>query len=158
MSNAISKIKIKLLNKNFRAVLYLIYFIFLYIIARFIALHIQLYNFEFVSDLHKSLIEIEVNILEMYFNYLDLLKYVKENTLVFTNDNSIIVLSGCSGLDPMFRILFIVLCFPGPIRSKIWYIPFSLLLVLLAAIIHLIILSGKGLPCPGEAAGLQTPG
>lgn len=140
MFSAISKIKKK--KKKFSAVLYIMYFLVLYLIARFISVFfVSGSDLNLISELHSILISLEVNILKVYFGFFNLVWSVDGNTIFFTNSNSIIVMPGCSGLDPLFRILFIFLLFPGPLKSKLWYIPLSMFLVLIAAVIHLIVLA-----------------
>ena len=122
-------------------ILYVIYFLFLYIIARFISLYFLEPNIEIITGLHDFLIKIEVYSLKTFFNYFNLVGGVEEDTIIFSNSYSLRVLPGCSGLIQMFRIFFVLLFFPGSWASKLWYIPLSLVLVLIAAMVHLFILS-----------------
>ena len=140
-SFVILKIKNGLANKNIRVPFYVIYFLFLYVIAWFLSRKLDVSDLVDLNKMHDILIQIEINVLRLHFDYFNLFGSVRENILIFTNSNSIRVEPGCSGLIPMLRIFFVLIFFPGPWQKKLWYIPLSLLLVFIAALIHLFILS-----------------
>jgi exosortase/archaeosortase family protein len=56
------------------------------------------------------------------------------------NNNSIFLFEGCSGLKQVIQFTLLILCYPGRIQRKLWYIPFSTMVLLIAAMIHFIFL------------------
>ncbi len=62
------------------------------------------------------------------------------NTIVINNINVIQLYSGCSGLDPLFRITFILILYPLIWKTKIWLFPLSWFIILFAATFHFILL------------------
>lgn len=65
--------------------------------------------------------------------------YSIENlTWYFDNGSSITIVDGCSGLKAYMQFTIIILFFPGPIKSKIWFIPTGLIILFITNIIRLI--------------------
>ena len=61
--------------------------------------------------------------------------------IICINETEIIqLLPGCSGLQLLLRITFILLLYPLPWKMKAWLFPLSCLIILFAATIHFIIL------------------
>ena len=56
------------------------------------------------------------------------------------NTECIQLLPGCSGLQPIMRMTFILLLYPIPWKIKSWLFPLSWAIILLAATIHFILL------------------
>ena len=128
-------------NRKGQILIYLALFIILNIIALYLSRLLLKADIAFFHELHSILINIEREFLVAYFEKFNLLDKVDQNTLTFMNGNSMQILPGCSGLIQMFRIFFVLLFFPGSRYHKIWFIPLSLILVFIAAMVHLLILS-----------------
>ena len=61
--------------------------------------------------------------------------------IIFINGKSLLqLLPGCSGLDPMIRLTFILLFYPLLWRKKAWLWPISLAILLFAATLHFLLL------------------
>lgn len=73
------------------------------------------------------------------FGYHDL-KMVE--TSIFFNDSlHIDIIWGCTGLKQLFMFTFIMICYSGPLKKKYWYIPLSLLILLIINILRLAIIT-----------------
>ena len=120
---------------------YLALFLILYIISRSVYLDIFVPYSGLSFTLIETLINLEVKVLIFIFENLNMIETVEDNIIFFFNGNSIEVSGGCSGLTQMFIISLVLLFYPGPMKQKLWYIPFSLVLVFISSIIHLLILS-----------------
>ena len=60
---------------------------------------------------------------------------------IFINGKSLLQLQpGCSGLDPMIRLTFILLFYPLLWQKKAWLWPISLAILLFAATLHFLLL------------------
>lgn len=62
------------------------------------------------------------------------------NTIRFSNGGYIEVNEGCSGLKQFYQILVLFILFPGPWRHKLWFIPFSILIMHLTNIFRIVAL------------------
>jgi exosortase/archaeosortase family protein len=60
--------------------------------------------------------------------------------ITFPDNSSVYLYEGCSGLKQVIQFSLIMLIYPGSVRRKLWFIPFSILALILAAIIHFIFL------------------
>lgn len=60
--------------------------------------------------------------------------------VIIDNQQIIQLFSGCSGLDPLFRITIILLLYPLPWKTKSLLLPLSWLIIFFAASIHFILL------------------
>lgn len=65
----------------------------------------------------------------------------KLDTITFKNGYSLIEDPLCTGLKQVIQFSIIMLVYSGPFRKKIWYLPCSWLVLIVAAIFHLVILS-----------------
>ncbi|MCX6306292.1 MAG: exosortase/archaeosortase family protein [Bacteroidetes bacterium] len=63
-----------------------------------------------------------------------------EFCISINNVRTIQINPGCTGLLPIFQILFILLIFPLTVKQKIFFFPISLSIIVFAAILHYIIL------------------
>lgn len=63
------------------------------------------------------------------------------NTIYFSNEGSIAIEKGCSGLKQMYEWLALMILFPGPWRHKLWYIPTGIIIIHLENILRIVILS-----------------
>lgn len=63
------------------------------------------------------------------------------DTLIFNNGQALQEQPLCTALKQVFQMTLILLIYPGPWKHKLWYIPVSSLLLMVAAVIHLVILS-----------------
>ena len=135
------KYKVISFIKNKHILYYIALFGILNVIALYLGRLFLAIDISFLHEIHTFLIHVERELLVVYFEKFNLLGSVDQVTLIFFNGNSLQILPGCSGLMQMFRLLIVLLFFPGPWLKKIWYIPLSMFLVFIAAIIHLLILS-----------------
>ncbi len=62
------------------------------------------------------------------------------NRIYLSKDVFVFIYNGCSGLKEMAMFIFIMALFPGPWKSKLWFIPASLLLIFAVVIIRVVIL------------------
>ena len=49
--------------------------------------------------------------------------------LVLPNQFKIHMLPGCSGFQQFFLVIMIFAIYPGPVKHKLWYIPFGILII-----------------------------
>lgn len=64
------------------------------------------------------------------------------NTFLFPQVNGYITVEeSCSGLKQMYQLLFLFLLFPGPWKYKIWYIPFTFIVMYLTNVFRIVVLS-----------------
>ena len=54
---------------------------------------------------------------------------IEGDVLVISDGFNIEMQSGCSGLQQFFLVFILFLIYPGPWRSKIWYIPLSIVVI-----------------------------
>lgn len=66
--------------------------------------------------------------------------YINGITLYFENSIFIDIIWGCTGLKQYLMFTFIMLFYFGPAKKKLWYIPLSLVILLLINIIRLVII------------------
>lgn len=121
----------------------LLIFLGLYVITLFInryIFNVENSSLNVIKITFQNLIDFEVLIISELFSIFSLSKETIENTIYFQNNDYITVLPGCSGLYQMMQITFIMIFYPGPWKKKIWYIPLSIVFILLAALLHLILL------------------
>jgi exosortase/archaeosortase family protein len=64
-----------------------------------------------------------------------------DNTLSFPNGNSVLLIWACTGIKQAFICFCIFLFSRGPWIEKLWYIPFSLVVVYLFNILRVIIIT-----------------
>lgn len=69
------------------------------------------------------------------------ISYVIDTSRLYFSDVSFLyVYHGCSGLKEMAMFLFLILFFPGRWLMKLWFIPVSLVLIYLMAILRIVFL------------------
>lgn len=71
--------------------------------------------------------------------FLDIVIQYDTNSLI-SNNTSMLILNGCSGLKEMAMYLFIMLLFPGPWKAKLWFIPLSLMIIFAIVILRVVAL------------------
>lgn len=66
-----------------------------------------------------------------------------ENNYIYFNANNtaIYVNESCSGFKQMWQVLVLFLFFPGPWKTKLWYIPMGMLIMILFNVIRIVALS-----------------
>jgi len=64
--------------------------------------------------------------------------YTENLTWYFDNGSSIEIVDGCSGLKAYIQFIIIILFFPGPIKSKFWFIPTGVIILFITNIIRVI--------------------
>ena len=80
---------------------------------------------------------ISARILELFLP----LQIDRETFLItFSNQQSVFLYEGCSGLKQVFQFTLILMIYPGSWKKKAWFIPLSSLLLIIAAIVHFIFL------------------
>lgn len=72
------------------------------------------------------------------FGYTDL--HMQGITLYFNGSIPIDIIWGCTGLKQLFMFTFILGLYFGPIKKKLWYIPLSLLILVVINILRLAII------------------
>ncbi|MFH1160103.1 MAG: exosortase/archaeosortase family protein [bacterium] len=63
-----------------------------------------------------------------------------DHIVIINNTKVIQLFPGCSGLQPMLRMTFILLLYPLPWKTKSWLFPLSWFIILFAATVHFILL------------------
>lgn len=74
------------------------------------------------------------------FNYGITANY-STNTLVINGSDYITVNEGCSGFKQDYQLLFLFLLYPGIWKYKLWYIPFSFIIMHLTNIFRIVVLT-----------------
>jgi exosortase/archaeosortase family protein len=93
------------------------------------------------SDLFRWLMSFEFSISVLLLKPLLPFSYDTSTFLITLPDSrSIYLYEGCSGLKQVLQFSLIMLLYPGPVVRKTWFIPFSALLLILAAIVHFVFL------------------
>lgn len=59
-----------------------------------------------------------------------------DNSICFTNGNSVRVVWGCNGLKQLFIFICIMLFSRGPISKKMWYIPIGVVILVIVNLIR----------------------
>jgi len=67
-------------------------------------------------------------------------KIINGYTLYFENSIPVDIIWGCTGLKQLFMFTFILTFYFGPVKKKLWYIPMSLVILLLINILRLAII------------------
>jgi exosortase/archaeosortase family protein len=62
------------------------------------------------------------------------------NRIYLSHDSYVYIYNGCSGLKEMAMFLFIMALFPGPWKSKLWFIPLSLVIIFIVVILRVVAL------------------
>jgi exosortase/archaeosortase family protein len=71
---------------------------------------------------------------------LDVSLQVETSRIYLSRDVYVFLYHGCSGLKEMAMFIFIMVFFPGPWRSKLWFIPASLLFIFSVVILRVVML------------------
>ena len=95
---------------------------------------------EHLKGIYTLLIRADANLTRYILNLLTIDTTTDGSILFFSNQKAILITPQCSGLQHIFEICFILLFYSGPAKHKVWYIPLSIILIYLAAVIHLVIL------------------
>lgn len=66
--------------------------------------------------------------------------YINGNILQFKNSIPIEIVWGCTGLKQVFMFTFIITFYFGPVKKKLWYIPMSLIILIIVNILRLAII------------------
>ena len=120
-----------------------IIFIILYFIGRYPQLLLDLSTFgqTVLLPLHSLLASLITNVccFILSFKYADIHTSIK-HTISIANQTPIQLLPGCTGLDPMIRLTFILLMYPIAWPKKLALWPISMIIIFIAATIHFLIL------------------
>ena len=119
------------------------FFLFLYFIGRYLILFLEESAFfsSLLFLLHQPFLwlidHVSKGFLGLFYSNLT----SSSDYIVSINNIEIIrLLPGCSGLDPIMRITFILLLYPLDWKTKSWLFPLSWFIILFAATIHFILL------------------
>ena len=63
---------------------------------------------------------------------------IEGDVLIISDGFNIEMQSGCSGLQQFFLVIILFLIYPGPWKSKIWYIPISIVVIYVLNLIRFI--------------------
>ncbi len=115
------------------------WFLFIYFIGRYVVFFLE--ETTLFSLLHQpflwSINQVSTGFLGLFYSDLT----STHNYIVIINNVEVIQLfPGCSGLQPLLRITFILLFYPLPWKTKTYLFPLSWLIILIAATIHFILL------------------
>lgn len=66
--------------------------------------------------------------------------FINGTTLMFKNSIPIEIVWGCTGLKQLLMFSFILTFYFGPLRKKLWFLPMSLLILLVVNILRLVII------------------
>ena len=94
-----------------------------------------------LAPVYSFLIQADVFSTKAILNLMSIEVYSKGAIMNFPNRDGILVTPLCSGLLHIFEITFILTFYKRFQIHKLWYIPLSILVIYLAATIHLVILS-----------------
>ena len=71
---------------------------------------------------------------------LDVIIQVDTNRIYLSDDMYVFIYNGCSGLKEMAMFIFIMVLFPGPWKSKLVFIPVSILIIFIIVILRVVLL------------------
>jgi len=66
--------------------------------------------------------------------------FINGTTLMFKNSIPIEIVWGCTGLKQLLMFSFILTFYFGPIKKKLWFLPMSLLILLVVNILRLVVI------------------
>jgi len=125
-----------------RSLWHFIVFIGIFILTRFIFLDLfEKGKYTLIVDIQDALAIFEA---KMIYKTLDIFGYsesVSNATITFTNQASLKVFWGCSGLRTFAQVFFIFLLLPGQWKTKLWFIPSAIGVTCFLVAIHLLTLS-----------------
>lgn len=68
--------------------------------------------------------------------------HLLDNTMIWPqNIGAITINEGCSGVKQILQFALLMLCFPGPWRKKIWYIPMGMFIIHLVNLFRILVLA-----------------
>lgn len=94
------------------------------------------------SDFYDHIENIECWVVSGILNSLFAIQTTLANDVIYLpNNRAIQMLPDCTGVKHGIEIVFILLIYPGPGKHKFWYIPVSVFIIFIAAIVHFLILA-----------------
>jgi exosortase/archaeosortase family protein len=66
--------------------------------------------------------------------------FINGTILMFRNSIPIEIVWSCTGLKQLFMFSFILACYFGPLKKKLWFLPISLLILLAVNILRLVVI------------------
>jgi len=126
-------------NSSTGTLIRFLWFLFLYFTGRYFLLLFE--GFLFFSLLHEPFLftvnQVSTAFLGLFY---DNLTSTPEYIVWINNREVIRLAAGCSGLQPVLRITFILMLYPVSWKAKAWLLPLSWFILVVAAAIHFILL------------------
>ena len=94
-----------------------------------------------IVDVQNTLVNFESKMIYKTLDFFGYSKSVYKATITYTNQASLAVLWGCSGLRTFAQVFFIFLFLPGQWKIKLWFIPSAICVTCFLVAIHLLSLS-----------------
>jgi len=117
-------------------------FIGMFILTRFILLDLfEKGKYPVIVEIQNSLVYFEAKMIYKSVELFGYARSVSNATITFTNNQSMKVLWGCSGLRTFAQVFFIFLLLPGQWKIKLWFIPSAIGITSILVAIHLLSLS-----------------
>lgn len=66
--------------------------------------------------------------------------HIRDTVLYFEGSLKVDIIWGCTGLKQLFMFTFILLFYWGPVKKKLWYLPLSLVILVIINILRLAII------------------
>lgn len=131
------------LNKRFQPVFDILLFIFITLIIHYVfkywerQLHYRLFGYQILTpEVYDFFTNIVFNHTRLVVNAL-LPVDIIERTFYFSNQCSVSIVAGCSGIKQMLQLALLILIYPGPWKHKAWFIPSGMLIVHLTNVFRL---------------------
>lgn len=117
-------------------------FIGIFIITRFIFLDLyEKGKHPSINNIQNKIVQTEASVIYKTMFIVHLSKSVSGAQITFSNNHTLEIFWGCSGLRTITQVFCIFLILPGPWIIKAWYIPMALIITAITVYIHLLVLS-----------------
>ena len=117
-------------------------FIGIFILTRFIFLDLyEKGKYPYINQLQNAIVQYEAVVISKTLSIVQLSKSVSGTEITFSNNHTLEIFWGCSGLRTLTQVFYIFLILPGPWIKKVWYIPVALFITAITVYIHLLVLS-----------------
>jgi exosortase/archaeosortase family protein len=128
-----------------------ILFLVLYFLARYLQLFLNTSSFgqAMLNPLHERLsFFITHSCCFLLQGFYPDIHVTINHTIIIAGKATVQMFPGCTGLEPMIRLTFILIFYPLHWRRKIILLPFSLLILLFASTLHFLLLVPIAYQCP----------
>ena len=96
---------------------------------------------QFVNLLSTQIVSNLILISDFVFSSLfDFQVITLGNEIEFSNNHKMIIIDSCSALKQQLIFIILIALFPGPLKKKLWFIPFGVAIIYLTTILRVLAL------------------